>query len=159
MSARCKIWWDDSVVQAYAIECAFNKSFIEAIKQLIPAGKRAFNPKTKVWTFDELFFDEVRDLAKAVWPKAGEVLIVTKAQTKSAAQQAATSNPNTVRSVISEADKALYDFARLLTPEALQAAYRKAALDLHPDRNAIDGSRMAMLNEVWSRVKKEVLKQ
>lgn len=147
-TARCRIWWDKDI-EAYHIQCPHNESFIEAIKQKIPAGHRSFDPATKFWVFTEQFFGPVSKLAQAIWPSPGDVQIMTRQQVESASQSSATVKKNQPIATSCEA------FMKLVGQDAMAAAYKKAAMMLHPDRGG-DIGKMQELNVLWSQIQKEL---
>ena len=51
-------------------------------------------------------------------------------------------------------NEVLLDFVLLLPNDALQKAYRSAAMTLHPDRGG-DMEKMARLNALWQRIETE----
>lgn len=145
---KCRIWWDDSI-QAYRISVPYDAKFIDFLKVAIPVAHRAFDPSTKIWTFAEQYFDPVKNTAEKVWGKQ-DVTTVSKAQT-----QQATAPPSVQKASM---DEIFVQWCKLLTPDAFMAAYRKAATELHPDKGG-DMEKMARLNVLWERIKKEHLKQ
>jgi len=52
-------------------------------------------------------------------------------------------------------DSVLLTFVKLLPYTAAQAAFRKAAMELHPDKNGGNGDRMSALNASWTRIETE----
>jgi len=145
--ANVRIWWDTSV-SAYRIATPYSVEFVTAIKALIPASDRAFDPTTKVWTFTERFFDPMRLLCEKVYGKHN-VVAVTRQQAQSAQAPASITK--------STASQLAVDFLTLVGFDAAQAAYRRAATVLHPDHGG-DMEAMTKLNAVWDRLQKEVFK-
>jgi len=134
---------------AYRISVPYSQEFVEALKATIPSSDRARDNAANLWTFSEKYFDFVTNLANMVWKNPGEVVIITREQ----AQQA------TAPAVVARAtlDSVLVQFMKLLPPSAAQAAYRRAAFELHPDRGG-DMSKMSALNALWSRISEELYK-
>lgn len=142
---RCRIWWDSSL-GAYRCSTPFSKEFVEFIKIAIPVSDRAYDPTTKVWAFAEKYLDVILDTAKKVWKGPGEVVCITKAQT-----QQATASPAVAKAT---PEQVLVEFVKLLPIDALVAAYRKAAQELHPDRQESSSmEKMTQLNTLWDRIK------
>lgn len=140
---RCSIWWD-TAIQAYRISVPFNSKFVDAIKALVPASDRAFDPSTKIWTFTERFLSPIQNLAETVWSKP-EVTVITREASERAL--GSTAQKGTL-------DTAILSFFKLLTFDAANKAYRAAAMELHPDRGG-DMSKMSQLNAAWERIQRE----
>lgn len=145
---KCKIWWSEDI-QAYYVSTPCSKEFVDFIKIAVPVSDRAYDPSTKHWTISEKWLSVVADTAKKVWRSPGDVVIIDKKATQAA------SLPPPVRS--QKIDDIYLDFVKLLSFDALQAAYRKAALELHPDKLGPGGdmTKMTRLNELFTRIKQE----
>jgi hypothetical protein len=100
-----------------------------------------------VWTFVERQLDPLLKLFKLMGIAP---VVITRAQTEQASQ----STPKGPQRGQPIAEIAL-EFMRVAGPDAMQKAYRAAALALHPDRG---GSKDAMssLNAAWDRLQKEL---
>jgi hypothetical protein len=151
MPIKCKIWYDVKI-QAYRISTPYSQAFVDFLKIQIPASDRAFDPTSRIWTFNEKYFDPIRFMAEKVWAHSGETHVVDKQH----AEAAARSNSTLTRRPEASLNESIVEFFRLIPYEAAKAAYRKAALEMHPDRNANDGERMSKLNAVWTRIEKEL---
>ena len=145
-SVKCKIWWDDTV-QAYSVSVPYNANFVAAIKALVPVSERGFNEVSKVWTFTEPYLAAMETLARQLWHQPGEVVVVTKANTRKA---------TTAPMATQGAAPCALEFLRILGFEAVRSAYRAAAVQFHPDKDAANGERMAQINSLWDRIQKEV---
>jgi hypothetical protein len=143
--ANVRIWWD-SQVAAYRIAMPYSQEFVSAIKALIPASDRAFDPTTKVWTFTERFFDPMQLLCEKVYGKHN-VVAVTRQQAQSAQAPASITKFTAAQLAV--------DFLTLVGFDAAQAAYRRGAVALHPDHGG-NLEKMTKLNAVWQRLEKEV---
>lgn len=148
MAIKCKIWWDNAV-GAYRISTPYSPQFVDFIKASIPASDRTYDKSTKYWTFTEKFFPQIESVIKKLWPS--EHVIISHTQ----AQQASASAP--VRQA--PLDTVITEFFNLLPFDAANAAYRKAATELHPDHEGGNMEKMTKLNALWDRLKKEVFKQ
>ncbi len=156
-TAKCRIWYDVDI-QAYYISTPYSEQFVNFIKIAVPVSDRGYDPSTKHWTFTEKWFDVVLDLAKKVWRNPGEVVCTTKAQAEQAAQaQASSQQQRTTSAPVHKAplDQIFADFMRLISFDAANAAYRKAALEFHPDRNQGKDDKMSHLNALFTRIKEE----
>jgi hypothetical protein len=148
VAIKCKLWWDNSV-GAYRISTPYSPQFVDYIKASIPGSDRAYDKATHYWTFSEKYFKQVEDVIKKLWPT--EHVIISHAQA-----QSASAPPALARTAITTA---IEEFFLLLPFDAANAAYRKAALELHPDREGGNMEKMSKLNALWDRIKKEVFKQ
>lgn len=151
-SVKCRIWWVVKT-QSYNISTPFNKQFVELIKMSIPIGQRDYDENTKIWTFTEEHFEKMRDVAKMIWKLPGEVVIESKqdaedAEAKKRAEAATHVHKAPIASVLN-------DFLMLLPNDALVAAYRRAAMELHPDKQGGSSEKMSHLNTLWERIKVE----
>ena len=168
----CKILWDDSV-QAYRVATPYNPSFVELLKQLIPIPDRVWDPQTKIWTVSEQYSLPIKELVVKIYG-SGNVTFVSKQQAAQvAAQRAAAAAayqaqaqqqqtqayqyvpPKTPQVRGEPLDLVMLVFLKTLPYEAAKAAYRRAALELHPDKNGGDATRMTALNASWARIEKE----
>lgn len=150
---QCTITWDHPT-QAYVINTPYNPNFLEFIKARIPGAKRNWDPVAKVWRVEEDYMDVVRMLAEELWtPEA--VKVIHKDEVEAAIAAQAKQMREAMLSQLPQKERTVFEFVEFLSLDALKAAYRKAAIELHPDKNANDGSKMARLNEVWTRVEKE----
>ena len=145
-NVKCKIWWDDNV-QAYAISTPYNPDFVSAIKAIIPSSERGFSEVSKVWTFTEPYLAAMQKLAEQLWPSAGEVIVISRAQA-----QKKTTVPMSMRG---SGDVSLA-FIQASGFDAAQKAYRVATRQFHPDLIKDGGEQMAQINSLWDRIKKEV---
>lgn len=146
---KCKIWWDTNV-QSYHVSTPYNPEFVAALKQLIPVSDRHFDFDAKIWVFTERFFGPVSRLAKTIWPNPGEIVIIDRVTTDRASQPTAVEKK--------PLSNLCQEFLEVLPFDAAQSAYKKAALLLHPDRGG-DMEKMATLNALWNRLRKEIYKQ
>jgi hypothetical protein len=151
MPVRCKIWWDVKI-SAYRISTPYSQAFVDFLKIQIPASDRAFDPTSRIWTFNEKYLDPVRFMSEKVWTQSGDVHVVDKQH----AEAASRSNSTLARGPEASLNDSIIEFFRLIPYEAAKAAYRKAAIELHPDRNQNDGERMSKLNSAWSRIEREL---
>ena len=143
-----RIWWDKDV-QAYYISTPYNQNFVEFIKAAIPVGKRHWDPQTKIWMFSEEFLPPLLKLCQKVWG-AGNVTVIDKFQVEKAS-----ATPSVQKTKMEDV---LADFIRLLPYDVALTAYRKAAMQLHPDRGG-DETKMSKLNTLWKRIQKELYQQ
>jgi hypothetical protein len=156
-TAKCRIWYDLDV-QAYYISTPYSEQFVNFIKIAIPVSDRGYDPSTKHWTFTEKWFDVVLDLSKKVWRNPGEVVCTTKDQAEKQAQaQQAQQNQRATSAPVHKAplDNVYAEFMKLISFDAANAAYRKAALEFHPDRNNGQDEKMSHLNSLFTRIKEE----
>lgn len=152
-NVNVRIWWDPSV-QAYRFASSYSKEIVDFLGKSIPVSDRSWDPTTKIWTFVEKQLQPILGFLKlaGVTP-----VLMTRQQVEAASQ--AKSNTNTgVSSQRKPLDTVLIEFVRLLPYDAAKTAYRKAALELHPDRGG-DASKAASLNDAWTRISKEVYGQ
>jgi hypothetical protein len=146
MSGNVRIWWDVQV-QAYRVVTPFNQGFVESLKRLIPISDRAWDKEQRIWTISERFFKPVEDLAKLVFK---DVTSVTKEQAEKATQP----------KVVSQAkiDDVMIAFFKLVPQDCMAQAYKRAAMQLHPDRGG-SMEHMSMLNSYWTRLENEFYKK
>ena len=148
-AAKCTIQWDDDVV-AYIVSTPYSQQFVEFIKLAIPVSDRAWDAEKKVWYIKEAYFSVIKDVALKVW-SFDQVIIITKADV--AAQQAKKTSVERVSKAPFE--QVCLDFVKIIPKAVLKKAYLLAANELHPDKNGGDGSKMAALNNLWSRIESE----
>lgn len=126
------------------------KGIVNILKVLIPASDREYNPATKEWT-----------ILEASWPKLKTILQAGKFRIT---EEQVISNENfhydystPIATVVSK-DTLATQLVKLLEISkddlsdsiTLKKAYRRKALEWHPDRNNGDGTKMSELNSIWS---------
>lgn len=155
MSIKARIWWDEAA-QAYVISSSFNEKLIEALKGLIPSGDRNYDPQTKFWYVKEQYGDAIRMIATSAFGM--HAVSFTSRTVAQQAQQARQQfyNPIAANGTL---DNAIVQFFNLISYDAAKQAYRRASLDLHPDKPSGDAQKMAKLNDLWSRIEKEFYKR
>lgn len=151
--SNIRIWWDASV-SAYRMTSPYNKDLVEALKSFIPVSDRSYDPMTKVWTFVEKVLPNLQMLFTHLQLQA---TIITKAQTDQFAQQQQSTSAAPARN--RPLDTVIIEFVKLLPYDAAKKAYRAAAMELHPDKQSGDSSKMTTLNSDWDRIAKEVYGQ
>jgi hypothetical protein len=144
-TTKCRVWYDNDLA-AYRCSTPYSKEFVEFIKIAIPVSDRAYDPTTKIWAFAEKYLDVIVDTARKVWKNPGEVVVITKQQT-----QAASASPAVTKQT---PEQIMVEFVKLLPNDALIAAYRRAAVELHPDRGG-SMEKMSLLNMYWDRIKQD----
>jgi hypothetical protein len=147
VSNKCTIWYDPKL-DGYTLQCAFSPNFIEFIKAAIPASDRSFDPATKNWKFHKKYADAVLKTAKSMFGDSN-VAFISEAQVRGATPQV--SKNLTI-------DQTFAEFMKLLPFDAANAAFRKAAMLLHPDRGGNMDS-MSRLNTLWDRIRTEFYKE
>ena len=161
-----KILWDDSIA-AYRVSTPFSPQFVELLKQLIPAGARAWDIQTKVWTVEEKYGVPIFDLCARIWSPQNILFVdavaqaAAKAATAFHAQQNTQAQPSNYQYVPPKITKGdpldlvMLNFFKTLPYDAAKAAYRNAALLLHPDRQGGSADKMTVLNMTWTRIEQE----
>lgn len=151
---KCTISWD-SAAQVYMVSAPYEPNFVEFIKLKIqPARDRAWDPNTKMWAIEPSWLDLIQSLATELWT-ASYVKVITRDEVEQAERAEKEAQRNAIVASLPERERAIYEFVTALPFEAIQAAYRKAATLLHPDRNPTDGEAMSKLNASWTRIEKE----
>lgn len=147
----------DNKLKAYTIRFTYNKwswnqvsAVIELLKVYIPASDRIYDPASKEWTVTERYWILAEKLFKeAQFPMNVEEIVNPEDYFYN--QGIASSAPvskeqlaNKLLDILGISAEELADFNRA------KKAYRRKALELHPDRNSGDGSKMSELNSIWS---------
>lgn len=146
-----RVWWDPTIL-AYRVASPYNKDLVETLKKHIPYSDRSFDEVTKTWIIVERQLTPLQGLFTLLGIKPS---LLTRQQVEAAAQQSQSAGAQRGQPL----DAIALQFVKLVPMQAMQKAYRLAALELHPDRNQGDGSRMASLNAAWERLQKEVYGQ
>src|SRR5271166_3014463 len=149
-----RIWWDTTVL-AYRVTSPYNKELVDFLGKSIPVSDRSFDTQTKIWTVVE---KQLPPLLAFLTLMQMKPVVVTRQQVEATAAQSQTSGAQAAQRG-RPLDTVILEFVRLLPYDAARKAYRAAALDLHPDKNNGDGSRMTTLNADWDRIAKEVYGQ
>ena len=141
---------------------AYDKGFLDALKQLIPSGDRQFDPNTKFWYFKEMYGDFIRDLATKSFGQ-GSVSFTSK--TVAGQARAYSSSPGASgkaampNSSSGTTEDAIVAFFSLIPYDAAKRSYLLASQTLHPDKPTGDAQKMSKLNELWARLEKEFFKR
>lgn len=147
-----RIWWDTSV-SAYRMASPYNATLIDSIKNQIPISDRSYDPFTKIWTFVERQLAPLQALLKLIGAQA---TVITRLQAEASAAQSTSSGNGASARNVKPLDTVIVEFVRLLPIDAAKAAYRRAAMDLHPDKQGGASDKMTALNIAWDRIQKEV---
>jgi hypothetical protein len=161
VAIKARIWWDVPS-QAYVISLAYNEKAVEALKGLIPSGDRNFDPSTKFWYVKEQYGESLRSLFGSAF--GIHAVSFTSKQVAEQAQQppsqrAFGSAGPLLNTSTGTTEDAIVAFFSLLSFDAAKQAYRRAAMDLHPDKQSGDGTKMSKLNDLWARLEKEYFKR
>ena len=136
------------------------RDFLEMFKATISASNRMYDPQTKLWQMDNKVVPGFRQLINTVVsriydtaPNLGSPITTPKIDPNNFFYNTVPIAQAQTRESVTES------LARILgcTPtdlgqplDIVKKLYRKKALELHPDRNNGDGSRMSELNSLWS---------
>ncbi len=145
--SNLRIWWDQDV-EAYRLSNPYNQAFVDFFKSAYPVSDREWDPSSKMWTFVEKHLDSVVLLVEKIYKQ--KPVVISKQQ----AQRASTP-PNVQALPINDV---IASFVHMVPYEAMQKAYRHAALLMHPDRGG-DMEQMSKMNAVWQRLEKELYKK
>jgi len=160
MAIRCRIWWDVQT-GSYILTLVPDKNLktvVALLKSSIPSGDRDYDPKTNFWYMKEQYGEAVRGFVGAVYG-IGSVSFTSKTVVEQAQQQAPLTLPSTpIQQVVNEFVALVGDKDASFSYVSAKKAYRKASLAFHPDHGG-DPSKMARLNELWSRLKGEFYKR
>lgn len=157
MAIKCRIWWNDAA-GAYDATFAYNKSLVEGIKLLIPSGDRAYDENTGTWSVKEQYGEMLRQIAEKGFG-IGSVSFTSKTVAQQSQQRTYSGgNAASLSPSAGTTEDAVVAFMNLVPYDGAKRAYLIAAQALHPDKGG-DPSKMARLNELWSRLEKEFYKR
>jgi hypothetical protein len=80
-------------------------------------------------------------------------------QAQANTQQRASSHGAMLNTSGGTTEDAVLAFFALIPYDAAKTAYRRAAQDVHPDKQGGDATKMAKLNDLWARLEKEYFKR
>lgn len=125
------------------------KGIIDIIKVLIPASDREYNPSTKEWTILDASWPKLEQIIKAA---SFTITIERKVRVEDFHYNYAPAVNEVSKDTLAEQLIKLLEISRDDLADTLVAkkAYRRKALELHPDRNNGDGTKMSELNSIWS---------
>lgn len=145
----------DSQLGAYTFRFKYGKNswkqveaMIILIKQ-IPVSDREYNPATKEWTILETSWPRVKQMFDAARFHVSTEKVV-RAEDFHYEQPAA---PTIVpKATLQQQLQQLLGLSasEMTDSNAVKKAYRRKALEWHPDRNNGDGTKMSELNSIWS---------
>ena len=151
---QIRIWWDTSV-QAYRMASPYNSELVEVLHTVIPYSDRVFDKQTKMWTFVEKYLIPLEKMLVGTMGFQPQIVTRVQVETQQSQQSQTSSAPATRGKAI---DVVLVEFMKLLPFDAAKAAYRRAVMELHPDKGG-DPRKASSLNEAWSRIEKELYGQ
>ncbi len=157
MPIKAKIWWDEQA-GAYVISSSYNEKLVNALKTLIPSGERNYDPTTRFWYVKEQYGEFIRSIATTAFGIHSVSFTSKQVAQQAQTQQQAYQRPNLSVGVGTTED-AIVSFFALLSYDAAKQSYRRASLELHPDKPTGDAVKMAKLNELWSRIEREYYKK
>jgi hypothetical protein len=161
MAIKARIFWDVNA-QAYVVSTAYNEKAVDALKSLIPSGDRSWDSSSKLWYVKEPYGEALRSLFGSAFG-IHAVSFTSKQVAEQSQQQSharTTSSAGTaLNPSVGTTEDAIVAFFGLLSYDAAKQSYRRAAQDLHPDKQNGDASRMSRLNDLWARIEKEYFKR
>lgn len=147
----------DESLGARTISFEFNKwdwnqvkAVVDLMKLMIPVSDRMYDSDSKQWTVTNKYWGYISE----IFTKAGFRI----EEAKHVDAEDFFYNQGTATPVVESKDSLAAKLISMLGITAqdladsglLKKAYRKKALEWHPDRNQGDGSKMSELNAVWS---------
>jgi hypothetical protein len=161
MAIKARIFWDTNA-QAYVVSMAFNEKLVDTLKALIPSGDRSYDPSTKMWYVKEAYGEALRSLFVSgfgIHAVSFTSKTVAEQAQQSTQQRTASQHGAMLNTSAGTTEDAMIAFFSLLSYDAAKAAYRRAAMDVHPDKQQGDGTKMSKLNDLWARLEKEYFKR
>lgn len=125
---------------------------IALLKDLIPSSHREYKPQTKEWEISKEYLEPVKSTMEALgfrWDDLGNQGRTSEDDFKKNFFYEAPKPPR-VEGLHARLTTLLCADIASLSEGELKKIFRKKALELHPDRNNGDGSRMSELNSLWS---------
>jgi hypothetical protein len=133
----------------------YNSELVEVLHTVIPYSDRVFDKQTKMWTFVEKYLIPLEKMLVGTMGFQPQIVTRVQVETQQSQQSQTSSAPATRGKAI---DVVLVEFMKLLPFDAAKAAYRRAVMELHPDKGG-DPRKASSLNEAWSRIEKELYGQ
>lgn len=144
-----RIWWDTAVA-AYRVASPYNEALVDFLGKQIPVSDRSYDKPTKIWTLVERQLAPLEAFIKLMNMRS---TVVSRQQAE--ATQQSQSKAGTASTRNEPIDQVIVRFVKLCPPDAMQKAFRAAAIAMHPDRGG-NANKMASLNAAWDRIQKEV---
>lgn len=139
---------------AYNVNVPYQPNFVEFIKAKVPGSDRAWVASTKTWVIKENWMEVIKLLATELWP--GQVTIVTRQEVEDAEKKMREAQRLAILQALPTRERAMFEFFEVCPLECLAAAYKRAAMLLHPDKQGGDANKMSQLNAAWSKLEKEL---
>ena len=141
--------WDISFHTQWKGDWDKAKEIIAILKATIPAADRTYDPKTKHWSILAKYYEPI----KTAYKPTTNWVETTPTESEQFFYEEALNAPIIVtkESIAAQLCTMLQISSDVLRDtNAAKKAYRMKALQLHPDRNNGDGSKMSELNSLWS---------
>jgi hypothetical protein len=141
----------NSVTNVYDIKVALTtldefKKTIEAIK-IVPTLSRTYNEDTKIWSISENFLPILETTFKHLGIKYTKL------------EKPKFTPPFMQGTTLSEQDKYIVSFFKLLSYEAAAKAFKFGMVALHPDSRGGNADEAAALSEAWAWLEKNFFKK
>jgi hypothetical protein len=148
---------EEKEIGAHVFTFVFGKHEFPAIKGMsgfmrdsIPSSAREYNANTHEWTVLSPFWKSLKEMfEKAGWKITDSTVIPPE---DFFYNQGTAKSVDVSREELANQLLALLGITaqELADSNAAKKAYRRKALELHPDRNQGDGSKMSELNSTWT---------
>lgn len=149
------MYWDPSA-ESYRLRAPFAPALINFLKKSIPSDKRYWEPTTKEWVFDRIYFDAMKFMVDRMWPGSK---VITEAEV--AAAEAERPRNFTMTTEVVNAEARFLELCGLKTlPHDHREARRYYLISVkkhHPDMGG-DAALAAELISCWGKIEKEVYK-
>jgi hypothetical protein len=142
--------YDLKFLDVYGSNWTLVSQLVTLLKGTIPVNQRSYDPKTKQWAILAQSYPIAKKLLETAHFKIEEKRPISSDGFFYEDTTSATNQP-TRKQLEEKLILLLSISAPMLADESqLKKAYRRKALELHPDRNNGDGSKMSELNEVYN---------
>jgi hypothetical protein len=145
------VW--DMTINAYKLSSSFNDELRQFLSKQIPVSDRYWKADTREWIYVER---QHKPILAFLALMGMSPTVVDRKTVEDQVKNSQQANQRKSGSNGASGSGFAVEFIRLIPFDIMQKAFRQTAMQLHPDKNGGDGSKMSELNSAWDKIQKEI---